>query len=297
MITNKEMIDPKDDRRHPPGPQALWNESYWFAFYDPRERIGVMTRMGLLVNKKQANVWFAISKDGKVVHDATNLDCPLPEGDIDNLSIGGVTYQCLEPLRTWRLLYNQGGTALDVTWRGFMPVFDYGHEQSFIPSLASNHLEQSGEVEGTVTIAGRSYPVKTVGHRDHSWGERDWTATRGWYWVEAQFGTELAFNSYRLFLRDGTEKTGGFVYDGKNMMGIQRAEISVETGDHFGAQKSATVRVLDEQGRLHQFVGCVLDVCPVNLGETNCDDAFAAFEMGGRSGYGIIELGYQHQKV
>src|SRR3990172_630104 len=127
MITDHDMIEARDDRRHAPAADSLplWNESYWFSFYDPAARIGVVTRMGILQNQGEANVWFYVSKDGKIAHRGTDLRCGVPAGDIDALRMKDVTYRCLEPLRKFRLTYEGTGASMDVTWSGAHPVFLY----------------------------------------------------------------------------------------------------------------------------------------------------------------------------
>src|SRR5689334_17472839 len=118
------MTTPIDDRRHVPGPGArqLWNESWWFPFYDAATRTGVVTRIGLLPMQPVANVWFMVTRDGRLVYDATHLAQPLPDGDIDDgLTVGGLTYRCSEPLRRWQLTYADATVRMDVEWEAFSP--------------------------------------------------------------------------------------------------------------------------------------------------------------------------------
>lgn len=291
MIYEKDMILPQDDRRHQPGPERDWNESYWFAFYDPQKRIGVMNRIGLLVNRKQVNLWFFVSRDGRIVHDGTNLNLPLPEGDIDHLPVGPFTLQCSKPLRDFRMIYCQGDCALDVVWSGSMPVYSFG---TGLSNVARYHIEQAGEAKGEVTLAGEKIALQGMGYRDHSCGERNWTALGRWYWVEGQFGSDIAFNCFRMIQGEGVEKWGGFIYRDGKMMKVKVKECEVETDEKRTSQRKGRFVFTDVEGRTYELVGEVLDICPVDLGTTNCNDAFARFQLENQVGYGIIELGYQH---
>jgi hypothetical protein len=60
------MTTRADDRRHAPAAEArpLWNESWWFPFYDAATRAGVVTRIGLLPMQPAPNVWFVGARDG-----------------------------------------------------------------------------------------------------------------------------------------------------------------------------------------------------------------------------------------
>ena len=127
MLSSTDTIPAADERRHYPGPGSLplWSESYWFPIYDPQTGIGVVTRIGILPNQGLANLWLFISQGGKIVHNATDLRCPLPDGDIDNLCLKNVAYHCLEPLRTWRLSYEAEDYGVDLLWEACCPVYQY----------------------------------------------------------------------------------------------------------------------------------------------------------------------------
>lgn len=295
MITDRDMIEARDDRRHRPAADSLplWNESYWFSFYDPANRIGVVMRIGILPNQKQSNVWLYISREGRIVHVGTDLDCPPPVGDIDDLSLKGVTYRCIEPLRRFQLLYKGHGASIDVTWSGSHPVCLYPVPPGSTESEFPRHLEQGGRVGGTVTIDGNDYSISTFGHRDHSWGgERDWTRMTRWHYISGDFDN-FSFNVIWISL-SGAEFTAGFVWDGKEIMGVSEVKTNVSTDSSGCRQTGATLSFLDERKRRHEISAKVMDVCEVNLGKTNCNDGFAEFRMGDRTGYGIVELGFQH---
>ena len=295
MITDHDMIEARDDRRHAPAADSLplWNESYWFSFYDPAARIGVVTRMGILQNQGEANVWFYVSKDGKIAHRGTDLRCGVPAGDIDALRMKDVTYRCLEPLRKFRLTYEGTGASMDVTWSGAHPVFLYPVPPGTTESQFPRHIEQGGRVRGTVTVGGQSHAIDTVGHRDHSWGgERDWTRLQTWHYISGDFG-DFSFNVVRVMM-DGGEFSAGYVWDGKELMGVTDIRTEVATDASGRRQTAATIAFLDEREQARAISAKVIDVCEVNLGRTNCNDGFAEFRMDEKRGYGIVELGAQH---
>jgi hypothetical protein len=292
-------VTPTDDRRHVPGPAArpLWNESWWFPFYDPVTRIGVVTRIGLLPLQRTANVWFFVTRGDAVVHDATSLALPLPAGDIDDgISVGGLTYRCLAPLTRWQLRYADAKVEMDVEWEAFSPSHPWPVPPGTTVDDVQRHVEQSGWVAGTLRLGDERVCIeRAFGHRDHSWGgERDWSKLLRWYYTSGEMGADLSFNAVKVWLAPETFLTVGCVWDGEQS--IDLADLDVEgridgaTGEHTGA----LVTMRDARGREWQFDGRVLAHCPVQIGPTRVDDGVSEFRGGGRVGYGIIEYGRQN---
>ena len=287
-----------DDRRHVPGAAAkpLWNESWWFPFYDPASRIGVVTRIGLLPLQKVANVWMLVTRDGTMLHDATSLAEPVPAGDIDGgITVGGVTYRCTEPLRRWRLTYDVPGVGIDVEWTAFSPAHPWPVPPGVTVEDMQRHLEQSGWVSGEVRLGGETVAItRAFGHRDHSWGgERNWALLNRWYYVSGEFGDDLSFNAVKVWLAPETFVTVGCLWDGKEAM--DAASLDVEgthdpvTDDHTAVR----VSLQDPRGRRWDITGRVLATGPVQIGPTRVDDAITEFRCNDRIGYGITEYGSQ----
>ncbi|MDP3937105.1 MAG: hypothetical protein Q8R92_03110, partial [Deltaproteobacteria bacterium] len=92
----------------------------------------------------------------------------------------------------------------------------------------------------------------------------------------------------------GGEFTAGYCWDGKEIMGTTDVKTTVATDATGRRQTRAEISFVDEHLRRHEITAKVLDVCEVDLGKTNCNDGFAEFHMGERTGYGIVELGSQH---
>ena len=115
MITDRDMIEARDDRRHRPAADSLplWNESYWFSFYDPAVRIGVVTRIGMLPNRDESNVWYYVSKDARIAHTGTDLRCAVPAGDIHTEEERRLLYVALTRARERLVLTSVSGPATD----------------------------------------------------------------------------------------------------------------------------------------------------------------------------------------
>ncbi len=296
MISATDMISPQDDRRHAPGPESLplWSESYWFPVYDPKTQTGVVTRIGILPNQGRATLWMFISHEGRIVHNATDLNCPLPQGDIDELRVGNVTYRCLEPLRKWRLTYDGGDYGMDLLWEAICPVYQYPPPPGTTVDQAARHIEQSGRVRGTVRVAGKDVSVDCFGHRDHSWGgERDWSKLATWTYISCEVDERLSFNAVQIWFGPETSFKVGFFWDGQDVMGLSDLGATIHTNEDRTVQRGASLWLVNEKGQRYEVRGEVIDVCPVRIGPTQVNDAITKFQVGDRVGYGIIEYGYQ----
>jgi len=291
-------IAPLDDRRHVPGPGArpLWNESWWFPFYDPATRIGVVTRIGLLPMQPRANLWLLVTRDGALVHDASDLDVALPAGDIDTgLRVGGLTYRCVEPLTRWRLTYADATVRMDVAWEAFSPVHQWPVPPGSSVEDVPRHIEQSGWASGTLEIAGRQTAiVRAHAHRDHSWGgERDWAKMRRWYYTSGEMGADLSFNAVKVWFGEDAYLTVGCLWDGSETQDLAELDVTCRIDPATGDHTTGVVTFRDARGRDWRFDGEVLARCPVRIGPTLVDDGITVFRGAGRVGYGIIEYGRQ----
>lgn len=107
--------------------------------------------------------------------------------------VGPLSWQVLEPLRSWRLTLapNPTGLELDVTWHARTPAWigEVRVANSDGPPSAFDHLVQSGRYAGTLRVDGREQDVTGwYGQRDRSRGVRTMAGGQGLHlWFQAQF--------------------------------------------------------------------------------------------------------------
>lgn len=202
------------DTLHRPGTEREWNESFYFNFYDARSDICGFMRIGIKPNVDERSMFFFLMLPDGSAMGTRGVE---PVGD-SSLSVKGLEFTMVEPESRWRLSYRgpmarMGAVevsmvAMDLTFDCLIPTYDYrrsvGAEGERIArQVASEHLEQFGQVSGAIEIDGRRIAVDGMGERDHSWGVRDWNAPRMWYWITAQFDGENALNVTKLFTEEG----------------------------------------------------------------------------------------------
>ena len=204
-------VRPGDERRHRPGAEVLWNESYYMDFVTDEGGIAGYARIGLYPNLGVTWWTTTLVGDGRPLVASFAYDLPVAGGTGLHLDAGGVEVACAveEPLVTMHL----GGTApasllerpedvyagapgepttiaLDLTWTTDGVPYHYDLTTRYeVPCL----------VQGEVTIGNERLVVAGSGQRDHSWGVRDWWAF-GWCWAAARFddGTRVHLADIRI---------------------------------------------------------------------------------------------------
>ncbi len=165
-----------------------------------------------------------------------------------------------------------------------------------VRKVASEHYEQVGDMVGTIALDGRTLAIRGSGHRDHSWGERDWKAPERWTWLTAQFGRDFAFNLSRVVIRSLDIFNGYVSRQGRNYA-LRRAHLETEFETDGTTQKRLRVRLQDASGWEADLEAEALTVVPLTLSEgehqTRVNEAFASYRWAGREGLGIAE--YLHQ--
>ncbi|TMA96408.1 MAG: hypothetical protein E6J71_02600 [Deltaproteobacteria bacterium] len=300
MASTTHLATPEDDARHVPGKDSLplWNESYWFPFYDPRTEIGVVFRAGIHANLGQANLFLFVTQGGAVVHTVVDHRAPVPPIEPGRLSLSGLSIEWERPLERFRLRYGAGSTGFDVVWQASSPAYRYPHPPGMSSDQIPGHIEQGGTVTGTVTIGGTRHAIDAPGHRDHSWGgERDWAKFHRWNYLSGEIEPDFWFNAVRIDLGTETDLRIGGLWDGRELLDLRDIEIKVETVDAGTRQTGVTTRLVDERGREHRIVGEeVLVNCPVQFGRTWLKDGITRYRYGDRIGYGILEHGYVEER-
>jgi hypothetical protein len=276
------------DKRHSADSDApTWNESWYFNFVDPEQRIGGYARIGLLPNTRCANMWFALFKDGEQVYDRIRFARPLPTGDIDDangLELDGLRLRAIRLLEQYRVQYEDPytGLSLDLTWDAVHP--------SYNNSLRHLHLEQAATVVGQLNWRGQTYTLKGPGFRDHATGKRDWEAmgSHELVWPAFEDGTALGIVSvhHRRGTVDGLWSWDGSAFSkpGLRDLKLQTDARGIPTGIHA---------TLSEPGKPDlQVEGSVLSVCQAFFDGYRLHECMARYVASdGRVGHGLLEIG------
>jgi hypothetical protein len=326
-------LGPEAEYLHEPTTDYDWNESFYFNFSDPKRGMGGWTRIGILPNQDTDMGAIMLYAGGNRILAALQTGRAACEGD--ELRFGELSYHRLEPLAKWRLVF-QGDmmdidnarklpelkpetlttqrVEVDLEVEGMAPCFNFKDSDPralaemlvkertrlsdlrMVSKVSSEHYEQVMRVAGSVKIGNREISFTGSGHRDHSWGTRDWAAPRLWTWLTCQFGDELAFNLSRVAIASVDIFNGFVTRDGINYP-VRRVELATKFEEDGVTQSSLGFRLEDTGGKVIEVTGDVLTVIPLHLESgdhrTLVNEAFTEYHWGDRVGYGIAE--YLHQ--
>lgn len=315
-------LDAIHDFAHPVEGDSAWSESYYFNGYDPAADTGLFTRIGVRPNEGRMDVGWSIWLPGDRiahVHDVR----PQHEMTDSDLTVAGVRYERIEPMRRWRLtarstakLYLLPGTSLgtapveaDLTFESITPPIGSDgqavtHQTSAASSSAAatvgkGHFEQAGRWSGTVQVGDEQFsfdPTIARGNRDKSWGPRSWSGPQMWRWFSINVGDDVHFGGIRLGTVNG-DLHRGWVWRNGRAISVARWEITTTLADDGLTQRSLDLRVTDKEGHTHDLHGEVLRIAPLpnRQGEriTLVNEGLTRWTYEGRVGYGIAE--YLHQ--
>lgn len=326
-------LKPDVESLHTPAEDYHWNESYYFNFTDPKRVIGGWTRIGILPNQESdmgAMMLYAGGSRILATFQGGKAAC-----EDENVGMGALAYRRTEPLNKWRLTF-EGSMAdvddsrrlpelnlenlrlqeveVDLVFEGTAPCFDFKDadpramgkmlvdagtrlkDLRKVSKVSSEHYEQVGQVTGTIRIGNREINFLGSGHRDHSWGPRDWAAPRLWTWLTCQFSGELAFNLSRVAIASVDILNGFVCRDGRNYP-LRRVNLETEFEEDGITQRRLAFRMEDTGGKVIDVEGEVLTIIPLHLesdGHTTLvNEALTEYRCEGMTGYGISE--YLHQ--
>lgn len=299
-------ISAADEGIHIPTAEAHWRESHYFAFYDEAQDLAGFTTMGFLPNEGKCDAGFLLFHRGRPVYLYPKRNAPFV-GPWDHWTVGGLRYEMVEPLRSWRITLDDQRAQADFTFSGVSPVYDYRDNAQTLPAcVAMGHYEQAGRVRGTLTLGGRQYAVDALSHRDHSWGVRDWAGPAHWKWITALCddgagGLRFALNAWEVLLKSGERTLSGFVFDGAANHGLAPAtRLDLDSENDGRTPRAVVLRLVTDDGREYRATGRPCALFPLAKYGTIINEQMGEFEIEieggdrkGAQGYGVIETLWQ----
>ncbi|MHA1907789.1 MAG: DUF7065 domain-containing protein [Candidatus Thorarchaeota archaeon] len=301
-----------------------WNESYYFIFYDKKNNIGGMSRVGFKPNKPEGMTFlFLFLPDGTV---AAFNGYDAAEEYPENLKVHGMHHKPLED-GSWRysfegalvvvedstmlprartepdLIKDLVNVSMDLKFEPVNEVYEYSAHMTpesleLGKKSGDKHWEQIAKVSGTLKIEDNEYEISDcMAQRDHTHGIRDWTGIGNWFYFVVWFNEDLAINPAAIVMEDGRLGTGGFLY--KNGENIPLMEIKLK--EHkFDAEgvfpESTTLELVDAKGEKHILQGKPGDIIPIPFEDADGNrsvlvQTFGTFELDGeKGGYGSYEV-------
>jgi hypothetical protein len=313
------VLDERHDFAHPVEGDSAWSESYYFNAYDPVTDTGFFTRIGVRPNEGTMDVGLSLWLPGNDLAQTGGVREQREMVDT-GLSVAGVTYERLDPMRRWRLSADADAVvrdlsgareprtvnvALDATFDALTPAIGTdgqgrsgeGASAATGRSVGKGHLEQAGRWTGHIVADGTRYELGDArGNRDKSWGPRRWGGPQMWRWFSINIDDATHFGGIRIGTELGDLHRGWAWVDGEHAS-IREWDVRTELAADGTTHRVSHVRATDRRGRTHELRADLLRVAPhrTEHGErvTLLNEGLARWHYDGRAGYGISE--YLHQ--
>lgn len=297
MISTK--LTDQDDLRHKLDDSPIARESLIFLLFLPEENLGVIAYTWVNGESKAGSMMLVFGDENeRLAQFHTEGVAVGPDANFDDWTVGPLSVRHGEPHKTAHVLYEHDGVSLDYHFEATTPAFTYHDNADGCPDfLAKNRLEQSGLVRGTLTIGDRVVNFDTTGHRDHSWGNRDWTAFHHYKWVNIQAGSDISINFMHGLAIDQLYQLGYVDRDGVQSP-ISSIKANIERDDETYSYTSADITLIDELGRTTEVTAgnrTSLAVWPA--GGLESHDAAGRCTVAGVEGIIHIEEGWQPEFV
>ncbi|MDQ6797239.1 MAG: hypothetical protein M3011_04300 [Actinomycetota bacterium] len=193
-----------DERRHQPGPERDWEESWSFDFVSGNGSFGGFVRLALHPAQQRAWYWAYLARRGAPVVVVRDHDVDAPRGRELEIRGDGLWAQviCETPFEHWSAGLEAFAVAIDDparAWgdeRGDPTALGLDLEWEMrapATTLAEPGYVQPATVHGDVLLGAERLAVDGTGWYTHAWGLPGWQDRR-WWAVSATFddGTALS---------------------------------------------------------------------------------------------------------
>ncbi len=240
--------EPQDDLRHRPAPGGRMRDSLFWQMTMPDEQLGFQAYLYLTDRGKTGYnvvVWgpdaepLVLDLHGGAVDDGA---------DLDDFSFGGLRLRQPELRRTAELRYESENVRLEFDFSALHDTFSYRQNPDGLPDwFAVNRFEQTGWVKGFLEFGGRRIEWDRVGHRDHSWGTRNWGVPHHWKWFIAYTPDGNRIVNGWIWIAYGDWGFGGYVVRDGELLPVARIEQRAEYDDDM-TQRRLEADLVDVRG-------------------------------------------------
>jgi hypothetical protein len=292
QFKTKFSLDPMHDSRHRLGQDPHARESLVFMLQLPEE--GIAAFVYTWVNG-ESKAGAALCVYGPGVGPAPIFEkvdgIPVPHGQgFDDWRVGNVRVAHGAALQVADLSYTSAGVSLEYHFEASHPAYNYGSHVDGCPAwLADDRLEQAGKVRGVLRLGEREIAFDTMGHRDHSWGTRDWGIAQHWKWLEAQAGPDTSVHFFDIEAL-GSNILRGYVQRDGAIAEVTSVDVTFQ---HDASLKHQAIQavVVDVLGRTTRVTGTTFALFefPVSPLAT-LNEGSMAVEIDGVKGVGHVEM-------
>ena len=273
----------------------LWRESYYFNVTDPKLGISIITTIGMLPNKKRSVGFLLLLKNGNPFFLEPLISLKRPSFTGYEFRIGKLSYSVEGT--DWRLRFESRRLGLNLRFSPINRIYPYRNdldEEWIFERIATQHYEQFGSYKGTVRFDGKEFNIgPCLGHRDHSWGIRDWASVDRYSLHCCAFSRDLAFNLWEGSIH-GKTFSKGFLFDGEDNVNIVDHDIRTEYKTDGREPEASHIRFKDSRNRRYKVKCISIASVPFPPPGSLVYEGIGKMMINGSEGYGLQEYLYQY---
>ncbi|MBF6149557.1 DUF7065 domain-containing protein [Nocardia nova] len=272
-------MKPEDDYTHPVGAESNFNESMYFHFHSPGNRISGFVRLANRPNEGRGERTICLYLPDRSVA----FGFARPQGTTNEKMAGdGLEFRVGDPFTTLHATFDGevnlledpeilsdprklattplAGCVVDLTFNRLSAPYSQNFDGDG-PAFAPNHYEQIMAVSGSISVDGTAFEIAGTGLRDHSWGPRSWQAPWFYRWLHGS-NPNFGFMGAYFGVEDGAPMTGGFVWDGEQVRRCVSVRINTER-DAAHVPRRILVELVAADGRSWRLIGDVGGTVPL----------------------------------
>ena len=281
------------------------NNSYYFSAHD--EKMSVFTRLGRRVNAEET--WFAVYLDGKLYSLKQEFfpqgQSPIvveKAGEDWTIAYRGTLNDHDEILFQAKFVAKQN----PVDFTSHMPaarmatgMANEKWSKAFFEELQNIsgqcHYEQEGILEGQLTLNGKTVDFQLPCVRDHSFGKRDWNYMNNHLWLMA-VAPDHQFNYSLVSYPVMSVLEVGHFRDDAGMHCMWQADLDFSMIDKGTIPHELSLNVTLDNGKAIPVRAKVLAGVTYHFqdGQYILHENIAEFTIDGKTGRGILEIGFNH---
>lgn len=187
-----------DSLRKQPQAGRKWQDSAWLNWWDVKNKVGGIHRIGHEYNWEQGPrvaAWTNLVTASGIYKHVVHL--PLREEDKRATGWGGgddVRRVDFDPdgHSLWTINDPSADVSASLRFEDFHEAFNgFPNSGRTAEDIAPSHIDVAGNITGTITVQGVAHRADGMGVRDHGWGFRDIGTMRSHRYVSATFGREF----------------------------------------------------------------------------------------------------------
>ena len=297
------------------------NDSSFFYGGD-KEGNAFICRMAFRGPERKHEYWFDFYLKGSGFYGIK--DDPGPDGE--GFQMGNLKWEPVEVGKKWRITYegpvkDEKGqihqTKVDLIFTGEHPIYNFADSSDRnliakaiasekwtkdfflkLKELSQTHIEQTGNIKGTIILDGKSFNLSMRAMKDHTFGSRTWLTWDRHYWISglAESGYQWTVTTIRYdFLG---RLSAGFVIDpnGKvdaitdctNLEEISKDQLLPDHGIIELKMRSGTTHKMEFFRNGH---------FPYLMDESySMYEAIGSYRFDGSDGLGMVEFGFKRER-